>query len=142
MEFGTPALPGTYTARVEVFGRTLQAPVTVQMDPHNPASLQDLRAQYDALQSLGVTLANVEAVMARMVRVRKTCGAAQAILDRLRNAEPSGYRSAAELSEQIAYLRYILWQYSGPPTQPQQQLIARYADQAKQIQAEAARACP
>ena len=142
MQFGTPALPGTYTARIDVFGRTLQAPVSVQMDPHNPATVQDLRAQFDALQSLGVTLANVEAVMARMVRVRAHCAAAATILDRLRNSEPSGYRSPAELSEQVAYLRYILSQYSGPPTQPQQQLIAQYADRAKQIEAEAAHACP
>ncbi|HEY9180932.1 MAG TPA: hypothetical protein VIO32_09440, partial [Candidatus Baltobacteraceae bacterium] len=142
MEFGTPALPGTYDARIDVFGRTLQAPVTVQMDPHNKASMDDLKAQYDALQSLGVTLANVEAVMARMEAARKRCRAAARILDSLRNAEPSGYRSPAELSEQIAYLRYILAQYSGPPTQTQQQLIERYASQAKAVQAEAANACP
>lgn len=142
MEFGTPALPGTYTARIDVLGRTLEVPVTVQMDPHATATMSDLKAQYDALQSLGVTLANVEAVMGRLVRARTHCAAAAGILDELRNAEPSGYRSAAQLSEQIAYLRYLLVQYSGAPTQPQQDLIGKYALQAKRIEVEAARVCP
>jgi photosystem II stability/assembly factor-like uncharacterized protein len=140
IDFGTPALPGSYTARIDVLGRSLQAPVTVQLDPHNSASGADLRAQYDALQSTRLTLLRVEALMTRLSRAH--CAAAAALLDRLRNSEPSGYRSAAQLSEQIAYLRYIMGQYSGPPTQVQQELTSRYAAQAQSIEAEAARACP
>lgn len=139
---GPEALPGAYTARISVFGQHLSAPVTVQQDPHNPASLQDLSAQFDALQRLGVAQAHVEALIARLEKVRKRCSSASSLLDRLRNSEPSGYRSPAELSEQIAYLRYIIGQYAGPPTQPQQQLIARYAQQATEMEQEAARACP
>jgi photosystem II stability/assembly factor-like uncharacterized protein len=140
MDFGSPALPGSYTARIDVLGRSLQAPVTVQMDPHNTVSAQELRAQYDALQATRETLLGVEALMARLSHTK--CAAAPSLLNRLRNPEPSGYRNAAQLSEQLAYLRYVMGQYSGPPTQVQQELIARYAAQAKQIEAEAARACP
>lgn len=139
---GPQALPGTYTAHVDVLGSRLQAPVTVELDPHNPAKTADLQAQYVALQSLGVTQAGVEALIARLTRVRKTCHAAPALLDELRNSEPSGYRSPAQLSEQIAYLRYLIGQYSGSPTQTQQQLIERYAAQARSIEQQAATACP
>jgi hypothetical protein len=139
---GPQALPGAYTARIDVLGQHLQAPVTVVQDPHNPASMQALSEQYDALQRLGVTQAHVEALMARLERVRKTCAASSALLDRLRNAEPSGYRSPAQLSEQIAYLRYVIGQYAGAPTQPQLQLMTRYAQETTQIEQAAARACP
>jgi hypothetical protein len=139
---GANALPGSYTANIDVLGHHLAAPVTVQQDPHNPASMQALKAQYEALQRLGVTQAHVEALMARLVKRQKACSGAAALLDRLRNPEPSGYRLPAGLSEQIAYLRYIIGQYAGAPTQTQSQLLNRYASQAAQIEGEAARACP
>ncbi|HLI98046.1 MAG TPA: hypothetical protein VKT72_18410 [Candidatus Baltobacteraceae bacterium] len=139
---GGQALPGSYTAHISVLGTQVDAPVTVQLDPHNKATMQDLQAQFSALQSLGVTQARTEALMARLERAHKTCSGAAALLDRLRNPEPSGYRRPAELSEQIAYLRYIIGQYDGGPTQVQQQLIDRYAMQFVQIEREAARTCP
>jgi hypothetical protein len=139
---GPEALPGNYTAHISVLGQNLHAPVTVVQDPHNPASMQALRAQFAILQRLGVTQAGVEALIARLEHRSKTCASAGALLDKLRNAEPSGYRSPAELSEQIAYLRYIVGQYAGPPTQPQLQLAQSYAEQAQQVEAEANRACP
>ncbi|HKU67267.1 MAG TPA: hypothetical protein VJP85_05800 [Candidatus Baltobacteraceae bacterium] len=139
---GPEALPGAYTAHVDVFGQHLHVPVTVQQDPHNPAAAQDLSAQFDALVRLGETQARVEALIGRLERARKSCASANALLDRLRNSEPSGYRSPARLSEQIAYLRYVIGQYSGPPTQPQAQLIAKYAAQTTEMEQEAARACP
>jgi hypothetical protein len=138
---GPEALPGKYTASIDVSGRRLSVPVTVAQDPHNPASMPALSAQFAALQQLGVTQAHVEALIARLQK-DKRCARAGALLDRLRNAEPSGYRSPAELSEQIAYLRYIIGQFAGPPTQMQRQLIERYGEQTKQMEEEAARACP
>lgn len=139
---GGEALPGKYTAHIDVLGQHVRAPVTVVLDPHSSATAADLQAQFDALQSLGVTQAHVEALMTHLRSVRKRCSAAPGLLDELRNAEPSGYRSPAELSEQIAYLRYIIWQYSGPPTQTQAQFIAKYAAQTRQIEEQAARSCP
>lgn len=139
---GPEVLPGSYTAHIDVLGRRLEAPVTVQLDPHSTATAQDLQAQFDALQSLGATQARVETLIARLQSHRKTCSHADALLDRLRNSEPSGYRSPAELSEQIGYLRHIIEQYSGPPTQPEQELIVRYAQQTAQMENEAAQECP
>ncbi len=139
---GPEAVPGKYTAHINTLGASLEVPVTVLQDPHNPASAAELRAQFDALVSLGITQARVEALMARLVRERKRCRAADELLNRLRNSEPSGYRSPAELSEQVAYLRYILGQYAGPPTQPQLQLMSRYAALDNELEGEAARACP
>jgi photosystem II stability/assembly factor-like uncharacterized protein len=139
---GGEALPGNYTARIDVLGAHLQAPVSVRLDPHATATTQDLQAQFTALQTLGVTQAHAEAEIARLERAAKKCTAAGRLLDRLRNAEPSGYRSPAELSEQIAYLRYIIGQYAGPPTQTQQRFIAAYAAQMRQFEIEAARECP
>jgi hypothetical protein len=101
-----------------------------------------LQAQFAALQALGVTQARTEALLARLESAQKSCTGAAALLDRLRNPEPSGYRRPAELSEQIAYLRYIIGQYDGGATQVQQQLIDRYAAQLQQIEGEAARTCP
>ncbi len=138
---GGDALPGTYIASVDVLGTHLQAPVTVQQDPHDPASVTQLTAQFGALQNLGISQAHVEALIARLKK-DKACKAAPALLDRLRNSEPSGYRSPAELSEQIAYLRYIIGQYAGAPTQTQQHLITQYAQQTSAIEAQAARECP
>lgn len=44
---GVLALPGTYTLRLTVDGRSVTQPVTVRPDPRSPASLEALRAQHD-----------------------------------------------------------------------------------------------
>jgi photosystem II stability/assembly factor-like uncharacterized protein len=46
---GALVLPGTYTLRLTVDGRTLTAPLVVKNDPRSPATLEALRAQH-ALQ--------------------------------------------------------------------------------------------
>ncbi|MEJ2216991.1 MAG: hypothetical protein P8099_10285 [Gemmatimonadota bacterium] len=43
---GPLALPGTYTVRLAVDGRTYTQTVTVTNDPRSPASMQDLQAQH------------------------------------------------------------------------------------------------
>jgi len=139
---GGEALPGDYVASIDVLGTHLRAPVAIVLDPHSTATAQDLGAQFDALQALGVTQAGVEAAIARLERVQGRCKAAGAMLDELRNPEPSGYRRPAQISEQIAYLRYIIAQYDGPPTQAQIDLMSRYAGQAKALEAQASRVCP
>ena len=45
------ALPGTYTARLEAAGQTLETAVTVRLDPRVNISRSDLMARQDALMS-------------------------------------------------------------------------------------------
>lgn len=144
---GPQVLPGTYSLRVDVNGRTLSAPVSVEMDPHHPVASNDLQQQYDALQSLAAIQERVERALSQsdslrrqIATLRARAGATSgeldaydsslsAIQERLRNPEPSGYRRPARLSEQLAYLRYTIEQYDGAPTLPQRALAAQYAQE-------------
>jgi hypothetical protein len=92
---------------------------------------------------LAVIQSGVESDISRLERVARGVKGDSAFasridaeLDKLRNAEPSGYRQPARLSEQIAYLRDTIDQYDGPPTQPQQQLILQYKQEAAAADAE------
>lgn len=44
---GALALPGVYTLRLTVDGRSVSQPVTIRRDPRSPATLEALRAQHD-----------------------------------------------------------------------------------------------
>ncbi len=154
---GPQVLPGMYALRIEVNGKSLAAPLSVGMDPHHPVSALDLQRQYDALQGLAVTQERVEVALSQLDSLRRQItslrvhpGAPARELDaydaslmgeqeRLRNPESSGYRRPARLSEQLAYLRYTIEQYDGPPTVPQQALAARYATEIAGVQTELAR---
>lgn len=149
---GPQVLPGTYTVRINAGGKNLSAPLTVQMDPHHPVDAAELQQQYDALQALASTQERVEAALAHLDSLRRQIaalrgragtaasqlGAYDAQLgeqaDRLRNPEPSGYRRAAKLSEQIAYLRYTIDQFDGPPTRTQQLLAEQYSGQTDAVE--------
>jgi photosystem II stability/assembly factor-like uncharacterized protein len=132
---GPEVLPGTYTVEVDAPGGPVRAPVTVRLDPHNGATAAQLQAQYDTLMSLATMQSRVEGDIAQLGRMQHDAQAAHEeslsakagdALAQLRNPEPSGYRQPARLSEQIAYLRNILNQYEGPPTEPQRALIRQY----------------
>jgi len=49
---GPVALPGVYTLRLNVDGRTYSQTVAVKPDPRSPASAADLRAQHDLLMKM------------------------------------------------------------------------------------------
>jgi photosystem II stability/assembly factor-like uncharacterized protein len=140
---GPQALPGNYEAYVDVGGTQLRAPVTVRLDPHSTATTQDLTAQFAALQSLAVTQAVVENDIALLSKMRGACGVkAKPLLAQLRNtSDPSGYRAPAELSEQIAYLRYIVGQSDSGPTQAQGRLMLRYSALASSLDADTKELC-
>jgi photosystem II stability/assembly factor-like uncharacterized protein len=152
---GPQVLPGTYTIEVDASGEHLRAPVSVHLDPRNTATPADLQAQYDALQQLAEMQERAEIAMARIrtlqrqiggVRERPVSPALRASLesletalaedlDRLRNAEPSGYRAPAELSEQIAYLRDTIDQYDGAPTIAQRAYMQQYGVELRGLEA-------
>ncbi|MBV8116630.1 MAG: hypothetical protein JOZ01_01560, partial [Candidatus Eremiobacteraeota bacterium] len=142
---GPEVLPGTYTVEITALGRATQAPVTVRLDPHDDATREQLQAQYAALMELAGLQERAEVAIAHLERVRKALAsvpsgrsaqtlaarqaadkAAAALLDELRNPEPSGYRQAARLSEQVAYLRLTVAQFDGPPTSAQTSLAQAY----------------
>ncbi len=142
---GPQVLPGTYSLEIDTSGQKLRAPVTVMMDPRNTVTRADLQAQYDALVQLANIQEQAERAIAQLdalrakIRTSHARGLAQldaaaaAQLDRLRNAEPSGYREPAMLSEQVAYLRNTIEQYSGPPTQAQRGFIVQYSQQMDEV---------
>jgi photosystem II stability/assembly factor-like uncharacterized protein len=49
---GPLALPGTYSIRLTVAGKSYTQPVTVTNDPRSPATLADLRAQHDLMMKI------------------------------------------------------------------------------------------
>jgi photosystem II stability/assembly factor-like uncharacterized protein len=138
---GPQVLPGSYTIEVAAPDGILRAPVKVLMDPHNSVPVAELQSQYAALEQLAgiqeraeTAIAQLDGLRTRISRSRNASlapfdAALSLMLDRLRNAEPSGYRQPARLSEQLAYLRYTIEQYSGAPTQAQQNFIKHYADE-------------
>jgi photosystem II stability/assembly factor-like uncharacterized protein len=145
---GPQVLPGTYMLELAVPGGTLRAPVTVRMDPKNTTAAADLQRQYNALEQLAAIQERAEQTISQLndlhgkILQSKRSGlqtfdaALTGQLDRLRNAEPSGYREPARLSEQIAYLRDTIEQYAGAPTQAQLDYIKQYADQMNAIEAD------
>jgi photosystem II stability/assembly factor-like uncharacterized protein len=145
---GPQVLPGTYTLEVAASGQMLRAPVTVRMDPRDTTPAAQLQAQFDALWQLAAIQERAEQAIARIDGLRgriahhytPALGAIDlqlsAILDKLRNPEPSGYRRAAELSEETAYLRSTISQYSGAPTQAQREYIAQYGREMDAISAQ------
>jgi photosystem II stability/assembly factor-like uncharacterized protein len=145
---GPQVLPGTYTVEVTGAGQTLRAPVTVLMDPRNTTPAAQLQAQYDALSQLAVVQERAEQAIARIEDLRSRIarhytpgfGAIDlqlaSVLDKLRNPEPSGYRRPAEISEEVAYLRNTIAQYTGAPTQAQLQYIAQYSREMDTVSAE------
>jgi len=53
---GVWALPGTYTARLSVNGKTMTQPFTLKMDPRVKTSPLGLRAQFDAARAIDAGL--------------------------------------------------------------------------------------
>jgi photosystem II stability/assembly factor-like uncharacterized protein len=87
---GPLALPGNYTLKLAVDGRTYTQQLTVKNDPRSPATLASLRAQHDLQMRL------VQGMEASFVGHR----IAQALRDALRGAFPANV--APELSDASA----------------------------------------
>ncbi|HEV2261215.1 MAG TPA: hypothetical protein VGR69_02865 [Candidatus Rubrimentiphilum sp.] len=138
---GPQVPPGNYAVSVPIEGQTLRVPVTVVMDPHHPVATSDLEAQYQVLMRLAglqeraeIAIRKLTNALRRLAQSQTPSGQIVSLLDELRNPEPSGYRKPARLSEQLAYLRYTVEQYDGPPTQTQIALVAEYASQLGRIE--------
>ena len=64
--FGSWAMPGTYTVRLSVDGRTLTKPLVVKMDPRVTASAADIKLQYDTSRAIDALLRRSSAALAEM----------------------------------------------------------------------------
>ena len=136
---GPQVVPGDYTLTVDAPGGALTVPVTVVY--HGAASTADLQRQYDALVQLAAVQERAEAAIARLTSIEKRIGRraqVDALLDRLRNPDPSGYRRPARISEQIAYLRNVIQAYDGAPTAAQLALAAEYAQEMDGVESDIA----
>lgn len=67
---GPWVLPGTYTLRLGVDGRTLTQPLRVEMDPRVPATADELKLQFDSSRELAVALAEAHAAVAEVRAAR------------------------------------------------------------------------
>lgn len=148
--------PGTYAVRLTVGKTVMEQPLVVRLDPASRASASDLEAQFDALQRLAQmqergevqvrVVANLDDQIARLegratAATKRALAAYRRRIDAAANAlrngngsENAGYRRPAQLIDQIAYLRYLIEGYPGPPTDAQQSLIDRYGAQMDAMQ--------
>jgi photosystem II stability/assembly factor-like uncharacterized protein len=60
---GSWVLPGSYTVRLTVAGRTLTQPLVVRLDPRMRTTPEDLRAQYDMSRAIDAALRRVAAAL-------------------------------------------------------------------------------
>ena len=108
---GPWAVPGTYTVRLSVHGRTLTQPLRLKMDPRVKTSAEDLRAQLerslDAAREMARTRDALERTRAE--RARRVDGPA---------AEALSARAAAlaDLHSRLATLYEILQEADAAPT--------------------------
>jgi photosystem II stability/assembly factor-like uncharacterized protein len=126
---GPEVLPGTYSVRIQARGTTLTVSLRVRLDPQNDATMQDLRAQYNALARLAADQERGEVWLAQL---KGRGPEAAAIMDDLRNGngtQNSGYRQPAQVLDQIAYLRHIISTSFTGPTDAQAALMQQYEQQ-------------
>ena len=67
---GTWAVPGAYTVKLTVDGKSYTQPLTVKMDPHVKTSQAELQRQYEVSQQVAAESAKVAAARGEVARVR------------------------------------------------------------------------
>ena len=66
---GSWALPGTYTLRLTVDGRSLTQPLVVKMDPRVKAPSVDIKLQYDTSRAIDAALRRTSAALAEIRKI-------------------------------------------------------------------------
>ena len=83
LRFGARALPGKYTARLIVDGKSYEQPFSVMLDPSLQVRMEDLRAQSEASREIAAMRASVSATVAQLNSARAGDPNAAALLDKL-----------------------------------------------------------
>src|SRR5262249_54303311 len=108
---GPWALPGTYTARLTVDGRTLSQPLRIKMDPRVKTSPEELRAQFDRSMDVVADLKRTREALDRL-RVEKekaAPGAAQEAVD-------ARIKAVKDLDGRLVALYTVLQEADAAPT--------------------------
>jgi photosystem II stability/assembly factor-like uncharacterized protein len=152
------ALPGAYTARVELGEHRSEAPVTVRIDPRADVTHADLAAQHDALERLyrlgadaiaavrGIDVLDhqLQSWIGRLAEseangeIADSAGAVAARLVGVRAAlaRPQGgsrYQSGAPLLERLSALMNDIGRATYRPTAAQETWIGRHAEAFAQV---------
>lgn len=139
--------PGDYSVSMTLNGRSFEAPLHVRLDPRSRTSAAGMEAQAQAIERINQQQERGEMLLHQIdglaqqisvVQKRSALGAdvrrdlvafggdLRSLAELLRNPDRSGYRDAARAVEQLAYLRYEIDQYDGPPTVAQSEAIETF----------------
>lgn len=159
---GPVALPGTYTARLTVDGKSHEKPITVRLDPTVKASAADLSAQFEAARSLVAmqselnrALRALDIVKAQVDERRKLVrqldrtlpaeaetalkGAETRLKDLLETlARPEGkpfYAAGPRVSDRVGQLFGQIDTAFAAPTPPQAEYLRELQEEARQARA-------
>ncbi len=70
--FGSWAVPGKYTVRLTVDGKTLTQPLVVKLDPRVKANAADIKLQYDISRAIDAALRRSAAAVQQMRAATRT----------------------------------------------------------------------
>jgi len=145
LPLGPTALPGHYTVRLTVDGKTYAAPLTVKMDPRVKATSASLERKFDAEVKLSRLMTQLSQAILQAGSIREqlqklegqTTGAArdsvQAFVKKLATilggpsgflAPPSEELTLAQVSGRVTTLYGQIWQVDSPPTAAQAEAVA------------------
>lgn len=149
-QVGPQVLPGTYTVRLTVNGKSQEQPVTVRLDPTLNVKLADLQEQYDLgirlrnmMDSTNTAMRSLDSIKAQLVTVSGTVhslspdapkeltttisddskDADNLLLKFARPENIPGYSMGPRLSDSLAMLLYGTQGFDGAPTKPQMDLF-------------------
>ncbi|HTX39538.1 MAG TPA: hypothetical protein VME43_31180 [Bryobacteraceae bacterium] len=133
---GPQVLPGVYTVRLSAGAEVSEQKVRVELDPELTVSADDLKAQWDTLESIGKLMSGVSGLL-READQHADSAAWRKLRDQL--ARPRGApNSEAEprLSEQLASLYNLVEAPNDAPTPAMTKLLAELQDEYQKAQAE------
>jgi photosystem II stability/assembly factor-like uncharacterized protein len=122
---GMLVLPGRYTVRLTIGGKTFTQPLTVELDPRSNAKLADLEAQLDLYRQVSATLAGLTEKLESLKKAQTT--AATPTAEKQTEAKKEKDAKLDKLNDAADTLTSLLVDLEGadgPPTVAQRNLYA------------------